>query len=81
VIKSRRIRWVWHVEHKEEERCIKDFDEERERDQSENPDVDGRIIFRWIFRRAVWGNDWIDLAWHRDSWRALANAAITLLVQ
>jgi hypothetical protein len=25
----------------------------RERDHSEDPDVDGRIVFRWIFRK--WG--------------------------
>jgi len=27
----------------------------RETDQLENPDVDGRIILRWIFRKCVWG--------------------------
>ena len=35
----------------------------RERDNFENPGVDGRIILRWNFRRWVWGGmDLIDLA-------------------
>jgi hypothetical protein len=38
----------------------------------EDPDVDGRIILRWIFRR--WGGsfgDWMELAQDRDGRRAL----------
>jgi hypothetical protein len=37
--------------------------DKRERDNSENPDVDGRIILRWIFRkwdvRARTGSSWL----------------------
>ena len=34
------------------EKCVQVFGREnlRERDHLENPDVDGRIILRWIFR-------------------------------
>jgi hypothetical protein len=38
----------------------------RERDHWGNPDVDGRIILRWIFRKWEGGIDWIDVAQDRD---------------
>ena len=45
---------------------------QRERDQLEDPDVNGSIILRWIFsKRDVGGMDWIELAQDRDRWRAL----------
>ena len=34
----------------------------KERDHLEDPDIDGRIILRWIFRKWDGGMDWIDLA-------------------
>jgi hypothetical protein len=34
----------------------------REREHLEGPDVDGRIILIWIFRKWERGMDWIDLA-------------------
>jgi hypothetical protein len=36
-----------------EERCVQGFGREnlRERDYLEDPEVDGRIILRWVFRR------------------------------
>jgi hypothetical protein len=45
-----------------------------------DPDVDGRIILRWIFIK--WDGDmqWIDLAQHRDRRRALVNAVMNLQV-
>ena len=47
----------------------------------EDPDVDGRIILRWIFRKGdVGGVDWIELAQDRDRWRALVNAVMNLRV-
>jgi hypothetical protein len=47
----------------------------RERDHSEDPGVDGRIILRWIFRKwNVGGTDWIDLAQGEDKWKAHVNS-------
>jgi len=35
-----------------------------ERDCSEDPGINGRIVLRWIFRK--WDVEWIDLAQDRD---------------
>ena len=50
----------------------------RERGHLEYPDIDGRIILRWIIRKWVGGMDWIDLAQYREMWRALVNAVVKL---
>jgi hypothetical protein len=54
----------------------------RERDHCGDPDVDGRIILRWIFSK--WdGGVWTGLIWietDRDRWGALVNAAMNLRV-
>ena len=53
----------------------------RERDHLEDPDVNGRIILRWIFRK--WGCEGMDciyLAEDRDRWRALVNGVMNLRV-
>jgi hypothetical protein len=53
----------------------------RERDHLEDPDVDGSIILRWIFRQwDVEGMDWIELAQDRERWRACVNAVMSLRV-
>jgi hypothetical protein len=52
----------------------------RERDNLEIPNVDGRIILRWILRKWGGGMDWIYQAQEMDRWRALVNAAINLRV-
>jgi hypothetical protein len=45
-------------------------------------DLDGSIIFIWIFKKWGWGGmERIDLAQDRDTWRALANALMNLRVQ
>jgi hypothetical protein len=53
----------------------------RERYHMEDIGVDGRIILRCIFThlecRSV---EWINLAHDRDSWRALVNALMNILV-
>ena len=49
----------------------------REEDHLEDPEEDGRIIVRWVFRKWVCVcMDWIDLAQDRDRWRALVTAVI-----
>jgi hypothetical protein len=52
----------------------------RERDHLEDPDVDGKIIFRWIFRKWDGALDWTDQNQDRDRWRALVNAVMNLRV-
>ena len=46
------------------------------RNHLEDPDVDGRIILKGIFRKWDRGMDWIDLAKDRDRWRALVNVVM-----
>jgi hypothetical protein len=46
----------------------------------EEPDVDGRIILKWIFKNWDEGMDWIYMAEDRDRWRALLNAVMNLRV-
>ena len=43
-----------------------------------DPDVDGRIILRWIFRKWDEGREWIDLAQDMDTWRALVKAVMRI---
>jgi len=50
-----------------------------ETDHLEGPDVNGRIILRWIFRKCGVGA-WTDLALERDRGRALVNAVMNLRV-
>jgi len=59
VIKSRRVRWAGHVMYMGERRGIYRVlvRKLRERDHLGDPDVDGRTILRWIFRKwevGVW---------------------------
>jgi len=46
----------------------------------DDPDVDGRMILRWIFRKWDVGMDWNELVQDRDRWRALVNAVMKLRV-
>jgi len=70
------MRWALHVAHTGERRGVYSVfgvGNLRESDHLEYPDVDGRIILRWIFRKWVRGIDWIHLAQDRDRWWALAS--------
>ena len=53
VVKSRRMRWAGHVAHMGKGEVCTGFwlGNLRERDHWGDPDVDGRIILRWIFRK------------------------------
>jgi len=46
----------------------------------EDPDIDGRIILRWIFRNFGEGMDWIDLAQDRERWRAFVKEVMIFWV-
>jgi len=78
------MRWVGGCSTYEgKERRIQGFGEGnlRERDQLEEPGVDGRIIVSEIFRKRDGDSmDWIDLAQDRDRWRARVNAVMSLQV-
>jgi hypothetical protein len=44
----------------------------------EDPDIDGRIILKWICEKWDGIMYWIDLVQDRDRWRALVNAGMNL---
>jgi len=53
----------------------------KEREHWRDPDVDGRIILRWIFMEVEGScGDWMELARDRDRWRALVNKVMNFRV-
>ena len=52
----------------------------REGAHLEDPDVEGRIILKWIFEKWDGTVDWIDLTEDRDRWRAPVNAVMSFRV-
>jgi len=62
VVKSRRMRWAGHVARMGEGRGVHRalVGKLREIDHWGDPDIDGRIILRWIFRKCegVVGTGW-----------------------
>jgi hypothetical protein len=52
----------------------------KERDNFEEPGVDGRIRQDGASGSGMGGNEWIDLAQNRDRWRALVHAVMNLWV-
>ena len=62
VVKSRRMRWAEHVARMDEGRGVHRVvvGKPEEKRPLERPDVDGRIILRWIFRKweGVVGTGW-----------------------
>ena len=66
-----------------EERCIHGFGGEtwEKRDYLEDPDLDGRIILKCLFRKWGWSvMDWIDLAQDGDRWRAVVKAVMNIRI-
>jgi len=51
-----------------------------ERDQLEEPGIDGRIILRWILGSGMWGMERIDLTPNRERSRAITNVVMNLRV-
>jgi hypothetical protein len=45
-----------------------------------DPEVDERVILKWVFKKWDGGMDWIALAKDRDKWRALVNEVMNLRV-
>jgi hypothetical protein len=64
MIKSRRMRWTWHVARMGERRDAYRFlvGKPEGSNHLEDLDVDGNIILKWIFRK------WIVGAWTRLIW-------------
>jgi hypothetical protein len=57
------------------------WETQKVRDHWENLDVGGWTILKWILREIGWdGMDRIDVAQHRDQWRALLNMVMNLRV-
>jgi len=52
----------------------------REGDHLGDPDVDRRIISRWIFRKWDWGMDWKELAQDSDRWHELVYVLMNLQI-
>jgi hypothetical protein len=45
----------------------------------DDPEVNWRMILKWIFYKWDWGTCWID-AYDRDRWRTVVNAVMNLRV-
>jgi transposase InsO family protein len=80
VIKSRRMRWAGHVARTRYRRSAYRVlvGKPVEREHWEDPSVDGDNIKRDLQEVGCGGTDWIELAQHRDSWRALVSAVMKL---
>jgi hypothetical protein len=52
----------------------------KERNHWGDPDVDGKIILRWISGSGMWGMDCVELAQDGDKWQAFVNAVMSLRV-
>jgi hypothetical protein len=54
----------------------------KERDQSEDRDIDGKMGLEWILGRSAGGGcaEWIHLAQDRYQWRAVVNTVVNLRI-
>jgi hypothetical protein len=46
----------------------------------EDPDVDRKIILKWVLEKRERGTDWIDVAQDRDGRRAVVNVVMNLRI-
>ena len=76
------MRWAGHIAHMGGGEVQTGFwwGNLRERDDLEDPDADGRIILKWIFRKWDGGIDWIDITWNRAKWCILVDVVMNCLV-
>jgi hypothetical protein len=83
MIKSRRIRWAWHVARIGAKRnayriLVRKPEGKRPPGSSRRRWVDNITIY---LREIEWdGVDWVDLAQGRDQWKALVNMVMNLRV-
>jgi hypothetical protein len=56
------------------------LESQKERDHSEDQDVDGRMGSEWMLGRLAEGGYWIQLAQDRDEWPAVVDAVMNLRV-
>jgi hypothetical protein len=83
VIRSKRIKLRGHVACMGDRRGVYRISvvKTEGKNHLENPEVDGRIILRCIFKRSgMRVMDWIDLAQNRESCSALVNAVMNIPV-
>jgi hypothetical protein len=71
---------MWHAWERREKCTRFWWESPKERDNSEDQDVSGRMKSEWILGILAWGGvDWIRLAEVRDRW-AVVSAVMNLLV-
>jgi hypothetical protein len=73
---------MWHVWEAGKVHTRFWWENVRQREFLEDPDGEGRIILKWIFKKwnVEGGMDWIGLAQDRDRWLALVNVVMNLRV-
>jgi hypothetical protein len=74
------MRWTGHVARMVEERkvCKVLVGKPKERHQSEDRGVDGRMGSEWMLGRLAGGVDWIQLVHYMQRWQALVNTVMNL---
>jgi hypothetical protein len=78
MIKSRRMRWAWHVARIGRRGMHVGYWWENQKERDHWGDQDN---IKMDLREIGWdGMDWIDLAQDRDQWRALVNTVMNLRV-